>query len=410
MSKNYLIEALRDANPKSNLFNGDASVVSYKSGFPILDYYLGYKVNVYDENDNMIEQYPNIGIAAGCYLCFIGKPSTGKTTMAVQIASNIVRPFENGTVIHYDLEKAVNYSRIQVLSKFTMKEMSQGKYVLKQEKTFIQDIKSSIMKIYKEKMDHPDLYKYNTGKKNEFGEEIWLYVPTVIIIDSIPLLSTYIGENGKKDIEKLEDISSQTDRMRLTGEIGRFYSELQQYIKEANIIVISINQIKTNPNMGIVKSPSEILYLSQDEALPGGKAPQFLANYLFKFVAVGSEKYNEEDDGFGGFGLKMMIIKSRTNQAGQVLNFIYDKVRGVDSLRSSVEYAKSLGYVNGNKNGYYFIDDKDNKFTKKNMHLDFKANKSLYKTLYSLIVPELQQHLSSITPEEMDMVDEEMDY
>lgn len=410
MSKNYLIEALRDANPKSNLFNGDASVVSYKSGFPILDYYLGYKVNVYDENDNMIEQYPNIGIAAGCYLCFIGKPSTGKTTMAVQIASNIVRPFENGTVIHYDLEKAVNYSRIQVLSKFTMKEMSEGKYVLKQEKTFIQDIKSSIMKIYKEKMDHPDLYKYNTGKKNEFGEEIWLYVPTVIIIDSIPLLSTYIGENGKKDIEKLEDISSQTDRMRLTGEIGRFYSELQQYIKEANIIVISINQIKTNPNMGIVKSPSEILYLSQDEALPGGKAPQFLANYLFKFVAVGSEKYNEEDDGFGGFGLKMMIIKSRTNQAGQVLNFIYDKVRGVDSLRSSVEYAKSLGYVNGNKNGYYFIDDKDNKFTKKNMHLDFKANKSLYKTLYSLIVPELQQHLSSITPEEMDMVDEEMDY
>lgn len=410
MSKNYLIEALRDANPKSNLFNGDASVVSYKSGFPILDYYLGYKVNVYDENDNMIEQYPNIGIAAGCYLCFIGKPSTGKTTMAVQIASNIVRPFENGTVIHYDLEKAVNYSRIQVLSKFTMKEMSQGKYVLKQEKTFIQDIKSSIMKIYKEKMDHPDLYKYNTGKKNEFGEEIWLYVPTVIIIDSIPLLSTYIGENGKKDIEKLEDISSQTDRMRLTGEIGRFYSELQQYIKEANIIVISINQIKTNPNMGIVKSPSEILYLSQDEALPGGKAPQFLANYLFKFVAVGSEKYNEEDDGFGGFGLKMMIIKSRTNQAGQVLNFIYDKVRGVDSLRSSVEYAKSLGYVNGNKNGYYFIDDKENKFTKKNMHLDFKANKSLYKTLYSLIVPELQQHLSSITPEEMDMVDEEMDY
>ena len=358
----------------------------------------------------MIEQYPNIGIAAGCYLCFIGKPSTGKTTMAVQIASNIVRPFENGTVIHYDLEKAVNYSRIQVLSKFTMKEMSQGKYVLKQEKTFIQDIKSSIMKIYKEKMDHPDLYKYNTGKKNEFGEEIWLYVPTVIIIDSIPLLSTYIGENGKKDIEKLEDISSQTDRMRLTGEIGRFYSELQQYIKEANIIVMSINQIKTNPNMGIVKSPSEILYLSQDEALPGGKAPQFLANYLFKFVAVGSEKYNEEDDGFGGFGLKLMIIKSRTNQAGQAINFIYDKVRGVDSLRSSVEYAKSLGYVNGNKNGYYFIDDKENKFTKKNMHLDFKENKSLYKTLYSLIVPELQQHLSSITPEEMDMVDEEMDY
>ena len=72
-----------------------------------------------------------------------------------------------------------------------------------------------------------------------------------------------------KEAAKLEEIASQTDRMRLTGEIGRFYSELQQYIKEANIIVISINQIKTNPDMGIVKSPSEILYLSTNESLPG---------------------------------------------------------------------------------------------------------------------------------------------
>lgn len=267
MAKNFLIDALRTANPKSSMFMGDASVVSYKTGFPLLDYYLGYRVNVHDENNQIIEQYPSIGIAAGCYLTFIGKPSTGKTTMAIQIASNIVRPFDNGTVIHYDLEKAMNYSRIQVLSKFNMKDMNDGKYILKQEKTSIQDIKSAIMQIYREKVKNPELYRYNTGKKNEFGDDILLYEPTVVIIDSIPMLSSAINENDKKEAAKLEEISSQTDRMRLTGEIGRFYSELQQYIKEANIIVISINQIKTNPNMGIVKSPSEILYLAQDEAL-----------------------------------------------------------------------------------------------------------------------------------------------
>ena len=266
MAKNFLINALRENNPKSTMFNCDASVISYKTGFPILDYYLGYKVNVYDDNDQVIEQYPCIGISAGCFVTAIGKPSTGKTTMMVQIASNIVRDFDNGTVIHYDLEKALNYSRIQVLSRFKMKDMSE-KYILKQEKTSIQDIKSAIMQIYKEKTSHPEIYKYDTGKKNEFGENIWIYEPTCVIIDSIPMLSTHINENDKKEAAKLEEISSQTDRMRLTGEIGRFYSELQQYIREANIIVFSINQIKTNPNMGIVKSPSEILYLSQDEAL-----------------------------------------------------------------------------------------------------------------------------------------------
>ena len=405
-----LIQSLRLNNPKSNMFNGDASVISYKTGFPVLDYYLGYKVNVYDENNDIIDQYPCIGISAGCYLCFIGKPSTGKTTVGVQIAANIVRNFDNGFVVHFDLEKAMNYTRIQNLTKFNMNEIKEGKYILKKEKSSIQDIKSAIMKIYYEKTSNPEIYKYDAGKKNEFNEEIWLYEPTVVIIDSIPMLSTHVNENDKKDALRLEEVSSQTDRLRLTGEISRFYTELQSYINEANIIVISINQIKTNPNLGLVKSPSEILYLAQDEALPGGKAPQFLAHYLFKFVAVGSEKYKEEDDGFDGFGIRLMIIKSRTNQGGQNVELIYDKVRGADSLRTSVEYAKDKGYLGGNKNGYYFTNYRDVKFTKKNMHQDFADHKELYKVMYDNIIPELKERLSAITPEEMIIVDEEMDY
>lgn len=137
---------------------------------------------------------------------------------------------------------------------------------------------------------------------------------------------------------------------------------------------------------------------------------QFLSNYLFKFVAVGGEKYTGEDDGFDGFGLKLLIVKSRTNQAGQTMSMIYDKVRGVDSLRSSVEYAKEKGYLGGNKNGYYFTDYKDMKFTKVGMHQDFKENPELYKVMYGLIIPELEERLSAITPEEMEIVEDEMNY
>ena len=141
-----------------------------------------------------------------------------------------------------------------------------------------------------------------------------------------------------------------------------------------------------------------------------GRTPQFLAHVLIKFVAVGSEKYNLEDDGFDGFGVRLEIIKSRTNQAGQTVPLIYDKVRGIDSLRSSVNYAKELGMLGGNRNGYYFGDNKENKFTLKNMHQDFKDNRDLYKILYGNIIPVLESRLSAVTPDEMEVPEEEFNY
>lgn len=266
---NKLIRELRELSGKDKLFDVNGTVISYKSGFPVLDYYLGYLVNIYDKDDNLIEQRPSIGIPGGCYLTAIGLPSTSKTTSMVQIASNIVRNFNNGFVMHFDLEQAMNYSRIQVLSKFKMSEMG-DKYILRQERNSISDIKKSIIEIYMEKTKNPDEYKYNTGVKDEFGNEIIAYEPTVIIIDSIATLSTHVNENDKKEAAKLEDVTSQTDRMRLTAEIGRFFTELLPYIRTANIIVLTINQIKTNPGMGITKSPAEILYLKQDETLNYG--------------------------------------------------------------------------------------------------------------------------------------------
>ena len=62
--------------------------------------------------------------------------------------------------------------------------------------------------------------------------------------------------------------------------IDCYYSEINeimQYLREANIILIAINQIKTNPQLGIVKSPAEILGLKMDETLD-------LCNTKVKFV------------------------------------------------------------------------------------------------------------------------------
>lgn len=415
MGKNILVEALRaneaaKGKKSDDYFDCNASVISYSTGFPVLDYYLGYKVNVCDEDGNYVSSYPSLGITAGSYVSFIGKPSTSKTATAVKIAANMVRPFSNGFVIHFDLEQAMNYSRIQALTRLPMNDMRDGKYILRQEKTTLEDMKSTIMRLYREKVNNPDTYMYDTGKLNEFGEEIKLFEPTVIILDSIATISMSLEGGDAKTLDKLEEVSSQTDRMRLTGEIGRFFNEILPYLREANITLIAINQIKTNPNMGIVKSPAEILYLSQNEALPGGRTPLYLAHILIKFVACGSDKYDDEDDGFSGFKVRLEIIKSRVSAAGKYVHLIYDKNTGVDMVRSTVSYAKDMGLLGGNKNGYYFVSDKDEKFTLKNMPNDFRENPKLFKIMKDNVIPLLEENLSGIRPEEMYVPDEEMNF
>jgi len=406
-----LVDNLKNELKKGeDFFDPNASVITYKTGIPQLDYYLGYRVNVYDKNDKVIDSYPSIGITGGSFVTFIGKPSTSKTTTAIQIAANIVRDYENGIIIHYDLEQACNYSRIRNLTKFTMSQMKAGKYILRQEVSTIEDIKRSIMRVYFEKTKNPETYLKKTGKLNEFGEEIEVFEPTVVIIDSIASLSTGFNENDKKDIARLEEVGSQTEKMRITGEIGRFFTELLPYIRKANITVITINQIKAKPQLGFVHQPAEILYLSPDEALPGGVAPQFYAHILLKFIAVGSEKYTQEENGFDGFGVKTLIVKSRGNQAGRYVNLVYDKVRGIDPVRSSVNYAKELGLTGGNKNAFYFNSDKDVKFTLTNIHEDFRNNKELYKIMFKNIIPELESKLSMLTEDDLEVIEEEMNY
>lgn len=408
--KNLLLDALRNNGSKnSDLFNCNGTVISYKTGIPPLDYYLGYKVNVYNKDDELIDSYPEIGIPAGSMVTFIGKPSTSKTSTAVTIAANIVRNFDNGLVIHFDLEQSMNMTRIATLSRMKMSEIS-NKYILRQERTTLEDMKSTIISLYMEKTKNPEMYKYKTGKLNEFGEEIEIFEPTVIIIDSIATITMGLNENDKKELAKLEEIGTQTDRMRLTGEIGRFFNEILPYLRTANIILLSINQIKTNPNMGIVKSPAEILYLAQDEALPGGKAPQFNASILIKFVAIGSEKYTLEDNGFDGFGTRAMIIKCRSNQAGQSVDLVYDKKRGVDAMRTTLAYAKQMGLLGGNKNSTYFVDSKDVKWSMVHLHEEIRERPELIKHIFANTIPLLEKRLSTITDEEKEVFSDEFDY
>lgn len=265
-----LLDALREDQGKNeSLFESSDMNISYKTGIAPLDYYLGYTVNVHDAEGHVVDTYPSLGITCGTNLMCIGKSSTAKTSTLLFIAAMIVRPFKNGLIVHFDLEQAMTAPRAKAMLHFSIDEMKK-KYLLKQKDTSVDSIKLAIAKIWKKKRDNPDKYMHDTGKLNEYGEPIIMYEPTVVLIDSIPSMTVGLNPNDKSDMKKIEEVSSQTDRMRLTGEIGRFYTDLLPYLKEVNIIIMSINHIKVNPQMGIIKSPAELLYLKQDEALEFG--------------------------------------------------------------------------------------------------------------------------------------------
>lgn len=401
-----LLDTLRGNVKFGSLFTNNGTTASYKTGIAVLDYHLGYNLRVYNDDGTIQGHYPALGLQGGCYIMDIGKSSTAKTSLMLFIAGMIVRPFKNSFLLHIDLEQAMNPTRAKAMTKFTMQQM-RDQYILRQESCTMDDIKRMLMNIYKEKTVAGEKYMYDTGKKDEYGNEIITYEPTVVLIDSIPSLSVALSETDKKDWEKLEEISSQTERMRVTAEIGRMYTELLPYLRAANIIVISINHIRVNPQLGIVKSPAELLYLDQNETLPGGRTPPYLAHYLFKNVAVGSEKYTKEDDGFDGFGIALKIIKARSNQNGQVINLVFDKNNGVSPIRSNIRFAKDNGLVGGNKNSMYFINNKDDKFSLRNVEECFKENPNLYKIMYSHIIPILETKLGS-SDDTVETVDEEL--
>ena len=127
-------------------------------------------------------------------------------------------------------------------------------------------------------------------------------------------------------------------------------------------------------------------------------------------MAVGSEKYTLEDDGFDGFLIRMEIIKARSNQSGQYVELVFDKVRGLSPLRSCIRFAKDMGLVGGNKNATYFVDAKEKKFPMRTVEQFFMENKEMYKIMYDHIIPVLDTKLSSAKEAEMQFDDALMEY
>jgi KaiC/GvpD/RAD55 family RecA-like ATPase len=384
---NRMLDRLREKD-KKGLFKSTQTSISFPTGFYPFDYRNGYMVQVRDLQEELLEQYPSTGIVGGTFITIVGKAGTAKTTFAAQIAANIVRKFDdNAFVQHYDLEQALTYTRIKNITQMTQLELDE-KYILKQEKNYIEDIYDAIMGVAQEKEENKNDYMYDTGLKDEFNRPIITYVPTVYIIDSIPTVAS------KDSSDKME---GGTYANRVAKALAQFYKRLMPIIKTYNITVIAINhinnKIEINPMM---KTQPQLLYMKMDESIPGGNAPIYYAHNLLKFISVGSSKFTKDEHGFDGVMTRCELLKSRTNKAGQFCNLIYNQVTGFDPILTQYQFAQENGLIAGKRPYNYIVDYKDVKFDWKDFRKEFLTNDQLRYALFDKTIPILESQLSRV--------------
>ena len=120
MGRKLNIEIPKDIRSYESSFD-----VMYPTGFFPFDFLNGYVVHV-NTNDAKFK-YNAIGIMDGTSNTIIGRSKCGKTTLALQMAGNITRPFKNSKVFYDDVEGGSIYVRRRQLLNFTDDEIDAGK-------------------------------------------------------------------------------------------------------------------------------------------------------------------------------------------------------------------------------------------------------------------------------------------
>lgn len=412
---NPLLAALKE-NDKKNLFSTNVTTIFHKTGFPLIDYYFGAVMNVHDELGKIIKQEPRIGQAAGTFNLIIGNTGSAKTTLAVQIAGNIIRQYTNANAILFDCEQRTDISRCENITKLPSSYFQNDKFMLKSGTVSLETIQEMIVKTYVTKMKLKKEIMVNSGFKDEFGKDIMIFPPTVIIIDSITtVLNETFSPDSAKEASDAEKMRGNTEGARDAKTLKGFFKDILPLCKEGNIIVYGINHINTNMSMNaFIPVAKQQNFLKQDESIPGGKTMLYYPHNIIKLTAKPSDDFSEDSDGFKGHMVMVEPIKSSSNQSGnnsKGLSFemVFSQKDGFDSLRSMIMYGKEYGLIEGNKSRMKFKEDDSFTFSFKNIYKE-KNEKPIWESLKKFVFPNLDTHLPYLEPGEREFDDRSLDY
>lgn len=374
---------MKKVNKGKTIANTNGTVM-YSTGYQNLDYLNAYWVHV--NTDDKDYKYLLKGVPDGKTIELIGRAHTGKTSLAIQIAANIIRPFENGMIFHDDVEGGTNDRRYEVLTRFSEEELAEKyRYRDASEGITVESFYKRFKMLRDIKLGNKEEFMYDTGIDNIYGERIYKLVPTVYILDSIPMLLP-------DDVLEDDDLGTNMSGASIARKMTTVFKRVVQMGMEANIILLSINHIMDDVQVGPFQKKPKISGLKPGEKLPGGTINGYLCNTLIR-VDDGPKLKPEEAFGIDGFIGSLQTVKSRASGSLKTAPMIFDKNRGWNNELSMFQLIKANDRLHGAGSYLYLGDRDDIKFSQRTFLSTLHENPSLMLTLAQETLPILQEYV-----------------
>ena len=166
-------------------FGYDEEQFMIKTGFTTIDYLNG---NVVVKDDGT-KKY-NLGVDAGKIITVIGKTGAGKSTFAIQMGTNIIRKYDQGSMFILDFEQSNGKDRVRSITGMSEEEFDR-RVAIKKIGIATETVLQIVSQIKQLKLKHKkDLLVDNaegiidpkTGKLQK------ILPPTVVIVDSVAMM------------------------------------------------------------------------------------------------------------------------------------------------------------------------------------------------------------------------------
>lgn len=420
---------LNDSFKKNEIPVTTTSRLQYPTGFMYLDYGAGSYLTVYDEEEDPIYTYHNIGIPRGSVNVLISKSQGGKTTLAINMAVAIIEayinqfirnrmmenqwegkskadPYYDGSPIIQilDTEKTLPTDYVKKVAQYTNKLTKE--HVIINPITTDKDLIRCLEQHVKYKVDH--MKKIQMPMLDMYGKPIFDYPPTVMISDSTSQLliedcdDPAMIKKGKNaaTISNIYDNNIQnTAGARRAKIITALYSQLVNYADRYNIIIFSINHI--NKMLPVNGMPvKQYRGLRAGETIGGGEKAIYLANSILRLdviknvSSVGTTSVNLGDDVKGHIAIASWI-KSKTNSRSNNCQLVYTNRAGYDPLLSNLWQMKENGTLKEAGRFLYLPGYEDCKFTMKTFRDVFADHPELIRGTYDILRDECAKMLDN---------------
>lgn len=311
--------------------------VSFATGYSSIDLNTGANIRDLSALDGMsgvtveqIIQQPLVsmprGLRDGAFVMLTGKPSTGKSTLALNVAGNVKRNTdiickEQGVDCRVDIhilptEDGIDLLNVYKYTKLTDEHIMKGELKIKDGvittevfRDYIEALCDAKIKAKGNKIE----MKAMTGKMKK------VYVPTIVILDSWSMLTP------AKLLEADREISNMFDAQKIK-ENGNTLLVLFQKMREANVMLFTINHLKQKIQTDMFKpNTSDYQSMGSDEGISGGKVCQYLMDLVIYFTKTDASYNNKSrnikdilciDDNAIGFAVEIKYVKNRYGDSG----------------------------------------------------------------------------------------------